>query len=50
MMFVFSLIAVTLETILSFEEQLNGLYDMLLSIAAMFYAWKNRIVCSTQIA
>jgi hypothetical protein len=48
-MFVFSPTAVTLETIKRFEEQLNGIYDMLLSVAAVFHVWKNRIVGSAEI-
>lgn len=30
---------VTLETSISFEEQHNGLYDMPLSVVAVFYVW-----------
>ncbi len=36
-MFVLCLKSIILETNLSFEEQQNGLYGMLLSVAAMFY-------------
>jgi hypothetical protein len=49
MMFVFSPGAVTLEAIKCFEEQPNGFYDMLLSVAALFHAWKNGIIGSTEI-
>ena len=49
MMFVFCAITVTLETIKCFEEQQNGLYDMLLSVAAMFYIWENGAIGSTEI-
>ena len=49
MMFVFCPTAVTLERIQCFEEQLNGLYDMLLSVAAVFHVWKNGIIGATEI-
>ncbi len=49
-MYVLGLISIRLEAITVFEEQQNGLYDMLLSATAMFYIWENRIIGSTQIA
>ena len=50
MMFVFCSTTVTLETIKCFEEQPNGIYDMLLSVAAVFRVWENRIIGSIEIA
>jgi hypothetical protein len=42
MMFVFCAISVTIEAIKCFEEQQNGLYDMLLSVAAMWFSENQR--------
>jgi hypothetical protein len=46
MMFVLRLKSIILETIISFEEKQNGLYDMQLSVTAMFHVWKNRFIVS----
>jgi len=34
---------IILETILNVDEQQNGLYDMQLSVTAMFHVWKKQV-------
>ena len=48
MMFVLYLMSIILEALISFEEQQNGLYDMLLSVAAVYDIWKNRVTVSIE--
>jgi hypothetical protein len=48
MMLAFHLRAVILESILSFEERWNGLYNLLLSVAAVCSVWKEGIIGSPE--
>jgi len=48
MMFVLYLMSIILAALISFEEQQNGLYDMLLSITAVYDIWENRVAVSIE--